>query len=91
MRTTIALLAACFVVPSACGGGQATRERHGAEFYESIGFEKRTDIPFGGNYRWIEVYPPAGTTGIALAAGTPAGMRTFNCVTPATNPGAAPA
>jgi predicted enzyme related to lactoylglutathione lyase len=37
------------------------------EFYESIGFEKRTDIPFGGNYRWIEVYPPEGTTGIALA------------------------
>ena len=37
------------------------------EFYESIGFEKRTDIPFGGAYRWVEVYPPAGTTGIALA------------------------
>ena len=37
------------------------------EFYESIGFEKRTDVPFGGNYRWVEVYPPEGTTGIALA------------------------
>ncbi len=37
------------------------------EFYESIGFEKRTDIPFGGQYRWVEVYPPSGTTGIALA------------------------
>jgi predicted enzyme related to lactoylglutathione lyase len=36
-------------------------------FYESIGFEKRTDVPFGGGYRWIEVYPPEGTTGIALA------------------------
>ncbi len=36
-------------------------------FYESIGFEKRTDIPFGGAYRWVEVYPPAGTAGIALA------------------------
>src|SRR5581483_11272397 len=36
-------------------------------FYESIGFEKRTDQPFGGGYRWIEVYPPEGTTGIALA------------------------
>ncbi len=35
-------------------------------FYESIGFEKRTDVPFGGGYRWIEVYPPEGTTGIAL-------------------------
>ena len=36
-------------------------------FYESLGFEKRTDIPFGGDYRWVEVYPPTGTTGIALA------------------------
>ena len=37
------------------------------EFYESLGFEKRTDEPFGGNYRWVEVYPPEGQTGIALA------------------------
>ncbi|HUI02401.1 MAG TPA: VOC family protein, partial [Acidimicrobiales bacterium] len=37
------------------------------EFYEGLGFEKRTDTPFGGGYRWIEVYPPAGETGIALA------------------------
>jgi catechol 2,3-dioxygenase-like lactoylglutathione lyase family enzyme len=37
------------------------------DFYESLGFEKRTDIPFGGGLRWVEVYPPEGTTGIALA------------------------
>jgi predicted enzyme related to lactoylglutathione lyase len=37
------------------------------EFYESIGFEKRTDTPFGNGYRWVEVYPPEGTAGIALA------------------------
>jgi catechol 2,3-dioxygenase-like lactoylglutathione lyase family enzyme len=37
------------------------------EFYERIGFEKRTDIPFGGSYRWVEVYPPSGGTGLALA------------------------
>jgi len=46
------------------------------EFYEKLGFEKRTDIPFGGGYRWVEVYAPRGTTGIALAPpppGTPAG------------------
>ena len=36
-------------------------------FYESIGFEKRTDTAFGDRYRWVEVYPPEGTTGIALA------------------------
>ena len=37
------------------------------EFYESIGFEKRTDVAMGDAYRWVEVYPPEGTTGIALA------------------------
>ncbi len=37
------------------------------KFYESVGFEKRVDEPFGGGYRWVEVYPPEGTTGIALA------------------------
>jgi catechol 2,3-dioxygenase-like lactoylglutathione lyase family enzyme len=41
------------------------------EFYESLGFEKRTDIPFGGGYRWVEVYPPEGTAGIALAPPPP--------------------
>jgi predicted enzyme related to lactoylglutathione lyase len=41
------------------------------EFYESLGFEKRTDVPFGGQYRWVEVYPPSGTTGIALAPPPP--------------------
>ncbi len=41
------------------------------EFYERIGFEKRTDTAFGGSYRWVEVYPPEGTTGIALAPPRP--------------------
>ena len=41
------------------------------EFYESLGFEKRTDTPFGGGYRWIEMYPPEGTAGIALAPPPP--------------------
>ena len=36
-------------------------------FYESLGFEKRTDVDMGDGNRWIEVYPPTGTTGIALA------------------------
>jgi catechol 2,3-dioxygenase-like lactoylglutathione lyase family enzyme len=43
----------------------------GIEFYESLGFEKRTDVPFGGDYRWIEVYPPEGGAGIALAPPRP--------------------
>ena len=40
-------------------------------FYESLGFEKRTDVPFGNDYRWVEVYPPSGNTGIALAPPRP--------------------
>jgi catechol 2,3-dioxygenase-like lactoylglutathione lyase family enzyme len=42
-------------------------------FYESLGFDKQTDISFGGGYRWVEVYPPEGTTGIALAPPPPHG------------------
>ena len=42
------------------------------EFYvDSLGFEKRTDVPFGDDYRWVEVYPPSGPTGIALAPPRP--------------------
>lgn len=42
-------------------------------FYEALGFQKRTDQPFGGGHRWIEVYPPEGNTGIALAPPPPDG------------------
>ena len=48
-----------------------TDQDHSIAFYESIGFEKRTDIEFGGGYRWVEVYAPSGTTGIALAPPRP--------------------
>jgi catechol 2,3-dioxygenase-like lactoylglutathione lyase family enzyme len=50
-------------------------------FYESLGFEKRTDEEFGGGYRWIEVYPPSGTTGIALAPPPPEGGDVVPTVT----------
>jgi predicted enzyme related to lactoylglutathione lyase len=40
-------------------------------FYEGLGFEKRTDMPFGGDYRWVEVYLPESETGIALAPPPP--------------------
>lgn len=46
----------------------STDQDRSITFYtEKLGFEKRTDVPFGGDYRWVEVYPPTGTTGIALA------------------------
>ena len=57
----------------------STNQDKAIEFYESLGFEKRTDVPFGDKYRWVEVYPPAGTTGIALAPpreGDPVGVQT---------------
>jgi predicted enzyme related to lactoylglutathione lyase len=58
----------------------STDQDKSIEFYEgALGFEKRTDIPFGGSYRWVEVYPPSGTTGIALAPpreNDPTGIQT---------------
>jgi catechol 2,3-dioxygenase-like lactoylglutathione lyase family enzyme len=45
----------------------ADPDRAIAFYVDKLGFEKRTDVPFGNGYRWIEVYPPSGTTGIALA------------------------
>ncbi len=52
----------------------STDQDRSIEFYEALGFEKRTDVPFGDKYRWVEVYPPTGSTGIALDA-TAAGNR----------------
>lgn len=50
----------------------STDQDRAIEFYvNSLGFEKRTDVPFGDDYRWVEVYPPEGTTGIALAPPRP--------------------
>jgi catechol 2,3-dioxygenase-like lactoylglutathione lyase family enzyme len=47
------------------------------EFYvDTLGLEKRTDVPFGNGYRWVEVAPPGGETTIALSPppeGQPAG------------------
>jgi catechol 2,3-dioxygenase-like lactoylglutathione lyase family enzyme len=49
------------------------------EFYvEKLGFEVRMDVPFGGDYRWVEVAPGDAVTTIALAPpreGDPTGNR----------------
>lgn len=43
-------------------------------FYtEKLGFEKRVDVPFGGQYRWVEVGLPGTETTIALAPPPPGG------------------
>jgi catechol 2,3-dioxygenase-like lactoylglutathione lyase family enzyme len=42
------------------------------DFYvEKLGFEKRIDLPFGGQYRWVEVGPARAETTIALAPPPP--------------------
>jgi len=44
------------------------------EFYvDKLGFEKRVDIPFGGQYRWVEVATGDAETTIALAPPPPNG------------------
>src|SRR3954464_15437300 len=49
------------------------------EFYvDTLGFEKRMDVPFGPGYRWVEVAPAGADTTIAIVLppeGKPAGDR----------------
>jgi catechol 2,3-dioxygenase-like lactoylglutathione lyase family enzyme len=46
------------------------------DFYVGkLGFEKRVDLPFGGQYRWIEVGLPDESTTIAIAP-PPEGAQT---------------
>jgi catechol 2,3-dioxygenase-like lactoylglutathione lyase family enzyme len=47
-------------------------------FYESLGLSKKVDFPFGGDGRWVELFPPGGVAGIALINATPerAGVNT---------------
>jgi catechol 2,3-dioxygenase-like lactoylglutathione lyase family enzyme len=44
-----------------------TDQDRSIDFYEKLGLEKRRDDPFGDSYRWVEVYAPIGSTGIAVA------------------------
>ncbi len=44
------------------------------DFYTGpLGLEKRTDVPFGGQYRWVEVAPAGADTVIAIAPPGPGG------------------
>jgi catechol 2,3-dioxygenase-like lactoylglutathione lyase family enzyme len=45
------------------------------EFYTGpLGLEKRTDVPFGDQYRWVEVAPAGAETVIAIAPPGPDGQ-----------------
>ena len=49
-----------------------TDQDRSIDFYvNSLGLEKRTDMEFGGNMRWVEVYAPESSTGVALSAPPP--------------------
>jgi catechol 2,3-dioxygenase-like lactoylglutathione lyase family enzyme len=51
------------------------------EFYvDTLGFEKRADVPFGNGYRWVEVAPAGSATTIAIAP-PPEGKPTGNAET----------
>jgi catechol 2,3-dioxygenase-like lactoylglutathione lyase family enzyme len=54
-----------------------TDQDRAIDFYvDTLGFEKRADVPFGNGYRWVEVAPPDAETTIAIVPppeGKPAG------------------
>ena len=61
-------------------GVPVTDQDRALEFYvEKLGFEKRTDAPFGEGERWVEVAPPGAATTIAIVPpreGDPTGIDT---------------
>ena len=70
-KTRVDKIATC-VVPV------ADVDRAIAFYTDKLGFEKRVDVPFGGEYRWVEVAPEGGETTVALAPpreGDPVGNR----------------
>jgi catechol 2,3-dioxygenase-like lactoylglutathione lyase family enzyme len=49
-------------------------------YVDTLGFEKRTDVPFGDGYRWVEVAPADAVTTIAIVP-PPPGKPTGNVET----------
>ena len=56
------------------------QDRAVAFYVDTLGFEKRTDVPFGNGYRWVEVAPPGGDARIAIVP-PPEGKPTGNMET----------
>ena len=47
------------------------QDRAIAFYTETLGLEKRTDIPFGNGYRWVEVAPAGAETPLAIVPPPP--------------------
>ena len=47
------------------------QERAIAFYVGTLGFEKRTDVPMGESYRWVEVAPAGAVTTIAIVQPPP--------------------
>jgi catechol 2,3-dioxygenase-like lactoylglutathione lyase family enzyme len=49
------------------------QDRSIAFYTETLGFEKRADVPMGNDYRWVEVAPAGAETTIAIVPPQPGG------------------
>jgi catechol 2,3-dioxygenase-like lactoylglutathione lyase family enzyme len=49
----------------------ADQDRAIAFYTEALGLELRADVPFGGDYRWVEVAPTGGEARIAIVPPPP--------------------
>ena len=56
------------------------QDRALAFYVDTLGFEKRSDVPFGNGYRWVEVAPAGAVTTIAIVP-PPEGKPTGNSET----------
>jgi catechol 2,3-dioxygenase-like lactoylglutathione lyase family enzyme len=56
------------------------QDRAIAFYVETLGFDKRADVPFGNGYRWVEVGPADAVTTIAIVP-PPPGKPTGNVET----------
>ena len=56
------------------------QDRAIAFYTETLGFEKRADVPFGNGYRWVEVAPADAVTTIAIVP-PPEGQPSGNAQT----------
>jgi lactoylglutathione lyase len=52
------------------------QDRALAFYVDTLGFEKRLDVPMPGGGRWLTVAPPGAAVSVALTAGTGAAVGT---------------